>query len=206
MVLSVSKLQLSKFLWVATFCALIVGCANPINAKTTSRYYEQGLAAEKNGDLLSAREAYKRAYINTQIGNLGDKSSAYALYEWSRITGYLKIYDEAEDGFRKTLTHIDNAAPVANQLRPPALSELARLLNNTNQHEKAIPVFRQALDALNDVNTLEIDPIGFSEFLEMYAQSLEELGDEKYLDVLNEVKNIRSKHPNTKAKYVPRDY
>ena len=196
----------SKLFWIAVSCFLSAGCANPINAKTASIYYQQGIAAENNGDLLAARQAYSRAYKNAQLGNLSDKDAAYALYEWSRVSGYLKIYDDAEGGFRKTLILIAKASPSADQLKPPALSELARMLNNTNKHEKAVPIFKQAVYALENAQFLERDPIGYAHFLDMYAQSLKKTGDTEHLHVLQQIEDIRLQHPNAKAKSLHRQY
>ena len=87
---------------------LLSGCVNnPINARTAENYYKSGMEAEGNGNLFLARKNYSRAYTNAQMGNLGPTPEAYALYEWSRVTGYLGMYADAEKGFNETLRLID---------------------------------------------------------------------------------------------------
>ncbi len=66
------------------------------------------------------------------MGNLGPAPEAYSLYEWSRVTGYLGMYADAEKGFNDVLILIDKAGEKAKDLRAPALGELARLLHDTD--------------------------------------------------------------------------
>ena len=77
------------------------------------------------------------------MGNLGPTPEAYAMYEWSRVTGYLGMYANAEKGFNDVLALIEKSGGKAENLRPPTLTELARLLHDTNQYEKAIKAFEK---------------------------------------------------------------
>ena len=161
----------------------LLGCVkNPINAKTGENYYEWGMEAERNGDYALARQNYSRALANAQMGNLGPTPQAYALYEWSRVTGYLEMYDEAEKGFKDTLVLIDKAGGKAEDLRPPALLELARLLHDTNQHQKAIPVYETALTVIDKLNIENTDPIGFAIVLDDFSESLRAVGNVSYAE------------------------
>ncbi|MDB6124720.1 MAG: uncharacterized protein JWQ71_3713 [Pedosphaera sp.] len=168
----------SIHLVIAIFALIVcsTGCRNPINAKIESRYYQAGDQAEKGGDLELARKDYNRSYCNAVAGNLGFEAEAYPLYEWSRVTGYLGMYADAEQGFIKTLTLIDKAKGKADKLRAPTLCELAWLLFDTKEHARAIPVFEAAVQELERRDALHTDPVSFAEFLDDYAESLKAAG------------------------------
>lgn len=134
------------------------------------------MQAEQGGDLKAARMYYGRAQINAQIGNLGPAKEAYACYEWARVTGYLAMYAGSEKGFVDALALIEKAKGEADKLRAPALAEYARLLHDTGQHVKAVPIYEQARVELEKIDILKIDALGFAAFLDDYAGSLKEAG------------------------------
>src|SRR5437763_13255006 len=111
-------------------------------------FYEAGFRAEEQGNLAVARVHFNQAYEFARSRALGPASEAAALYEWSRITGYLGMTAEAEAGFTHVLLLIDASQGRAEKLRALALCELARLLHDTKQHAKAVSVFEQAVNAL----------------------------------------------------------
>lgn len=161
-------------LCVAT--ALLDGCANPINARTAQNYYEYGVQAEQGGDLALARRNFSRAYGNAQMGNLGPKAEAYYLYEYARVTGYAGAYADSEESFLRVLSLIDHANGEADKLRAPALAEYSRLLHDTGQHRKAVPVYERAVRELEKTGIETSDPIGYAEFLDEYAESAKAAG------------------------------
>jgi tetratricopeptide (TPR) repeat protein len=150
----------------------LCGCYNPLNAYTAQRYYESGMKAAERGDLSLARQNFSRAYINTQIGHLGPEPAAYSLLYWARASGYLGIYEDAERGFNEVLSLIDKAEGKADDLKPPTLAELARLLYDTEQYEKAIPFFEKAVIEFDKRKLAESDPIGYALFLDDFSQCL----------------------------------
>jgi tetratricopeptide (TPR) repeat protein len=184
------------------------GCvSNPINAKTGAHYYEAGMQAERNGDFTLARQNYSRAYANAQIGNLGPVAEAYSMYEWSRVTGYLGMYADAEKGFEDVLILINQADGKADNLKPPALGELARLLHDTNQHEKAVPVYEKAVSELDKRDVVKVDPIGFALVLDDYSQSLKVAGFVSKADeVATRAQSIRDANKGANAKFVGKRY
>jgi tetratricopeptide (TPR) repeat protein len=156
--------------------ALLSGCANSINAHTAQRYYESGVQAERANNLALARRNFSRAYGNAQIGNLGPAAEASYLYEYARVSGYAGEYEESAKAFIDVLALIDKAKGEADKLRPPALSEYARLLHNSGQHQKAVPIFEQATAALEKVGIESSDPLGYAALLDEYAESLNAAG------------------------------
>lgn len=187
--------------------SLLASCANPINDHTGARYYEAGMQAEHAGDLKAARMYYGRAQINAQIGKLGSAKEAYACYEWARVTGYLGMYADAEKGFVDALTLIEKAKGEADKLRPPALSEYARLLHDTGQHAKAVPIYEKADSELQKLDILKIDALGYAAFLDDYAGSLNEAGlGDRAAAILARSAAIRLEHKGETPHFEARRY
>ncbi len=68
-------------------CALLAlaACRSPINEKTYDHYMDAGSRAEALGDLQGAEEAYRRAYVNTELGHLPDELAATSLQGLARV-------------------------------------------------------------------------------------------------------------------------
>ena len=164
---------ISALLGGLLMAVLLTGCLNPAHAHNARRYHETGMAAEKAGDLKLAKKYYARAFANADIGFLSLAPKAYAHYDYSRVVGYLGEHREAELGFSNVLRWIEKAAPKADDLWVPALSEYARLLHDTGQHDKAVPIFERAIVEMDRHEMGAKDPIGLSEFLDDYASSLQ---------------------------------
>jgi len=192
---------LGSFLLVVLLC----GCLNPLNATHARRYSETGQAAEQAGDLKLARKCYARASINADIGFLSLAPKAYAHFDYSRVTGYLGNHEEAALGFSNVLRWIEKSAPKADDLLAPALSEYARLLHDTGQHDKAVPLFERAVTELDRRNMAATDPIGLAEFLDDYARSLQATGRNREV-VTNRAHELREANKNEVAKQKFRRY
>jgi tetratricopeptide (TPR) repeat protein len=187
--------------------SVLVSCSNPINAYTGSRYYEAGEQAERAGDLQLARQNFHRAYINAQIGNVGPAAEAYALYDWSRVTGYLGMHAESQKGFSAVLALIPKAKGEADKLLAPALSEYARLLHDTGQHSKAVTIYEKAVAELEKNKILTIDPMGFASLLDDYAGSLAAAGfSERSAGITTRSTSIKEMHKGTRATFKARRY
>jgi tetratricopeptide (TPR) repeat protein len=192
---------------IFTASFLLFGCSNPINAVTAQRYYDAGEVAEQRNDLPLAQKNYWNAYGNARWGNLGPSAEAYPLYEFARVSGYMGDHAAAATNFAKVLELIDQANGDADTLRAPTLTEYARLLHDTDQHEKAVDVFQAAIIELSAMGILEEDPLGFALFLEDYAASLRETNRSEEADEVEaRVEAIRSEHPDEKPLFVPRRY
>lgn len=152
------------------------GCANPINAHTARTYYDAGVRAERGGDLALARTNYSRAYGNAQLGSLGPAAEASYLYEYARVCGHAGDYAESEKSFSEVLTLLDKAKGEGDKLRAPTLAEYSRLLHDTGQHAKAIPIYERAVVELEKHGIEASDPLGFAGLLDDYALSLKAAG------------------------------
>jgi len=187
--------------------SIFTGCANPVNAYTASRYYDYGFQAADAGDYTLARQNFYRAAVNCQMGLLGSTDEAHCFYEWSRMTGYLGMYADAEKGFNDTLTLIDKAKGKADNLRAPTLCELARLLYDTGRYQKAIPVYEKALAELEKTSIAKADPIGFADFLDDYAGCLRAAGESARGDeIAHRAAVVRAENKGRTAKFIPKRY
>ena len=169
--------------------------------------YVEGIRAEDAHDLNRARQHYYNAYTDVQKRNFGPAAQARPLYEWSRVTGHLGNYDEAEQGFTKTLGLIEQAHGDAYKLLPPTLCELARLLHDTDQHAKAVPIYERAVVELDKVNMLKVDPLGFAAFLDEYSESLRQAGFALRADeIAARSASIKEQNKGGSAKFVRKRY
>ncbi|MFI5337291.1 MAG: tetratricopeptide repeat protein [Opitutales bacterium] len=82
---------------------LISGCANPLNRVTYDRYWKEGGDAEHAGQLGVAEQAYYRALVNVDMGNLGPLLKAQALYNLGCVKRRVRKYAEAEDLLKQSL-------------------------------------------------------------------------------------------------------
>ena len=192
---------------VAVLC--VAGCQHiPSKSKIAGQqYYDSGFRAEQEGNLTLARIHFNRAYEFAQTRRLGPASEAAALYEWSRITGYLGMTPEAEAGFTNALALIDASRGQAEQLRPLTLCELARLLHDTRQHARAVPVFQSAVNELQRVGAPQKDPLGFADLLDDYVDSLRASGEPDVADAISTRSvAIRVEHQTDIVRFQPRRY
>jgi len=201
-------MKTSLFVTVGFACiSLLASCANPINSYTAQQYYEYGVQAERAGDLALARSDYSRAYGNAQMGNLGPKAEAYYLYEFARVTGYAGSYAESEKAFLEVLTLIGKANGAADALLAPALSEYARLLHDTGQHAKAVPIYAKAVAELQKAGVLSSDPLGYASLLDEYSSSLAAAGfTQQSIEIASQSESIKETHKGESAKFVARRY
>lgn len=178
------------------------GCiSNPVNDYTRVEYYRAGMQAEASGDLETARTDYGRAQINAQIGNLGSVKEAYACYEWSRVTGYLGRFAEAEKGFTDALVLIERSKGQADKLLAPLLCEYARMLRDSGQAQKAVPIYERALTELDRIGAERIDPLGLAEILDDNSEVLLAVGSKERADqIASRSVAIKDKHAGETAK------
>ena len=183
-------------LLAATGLALLSGCfSNPVNAYTGAQYFDSGQQAEARGNLRLAAMNYSRAYGNCIAGNLGPNAEAHTLYEYARMSAYLGNTTIAEKGFQDVIVLIDKTGGELESLRAPTLCEFARMLHDSNQDKKAVPIFERAISALDLVHAEQSGPQDFSEFLDDYAASLAAANlPDKAAAVTARSKNIKESH------------
>ncbi len=183
---------------ILTMCVVVLlsGCANPINRYTAARYYQMGGEAESRGNFEEAREAYRRAMLNADWGNLGISAKAYTLYEFARVSGYLCIHDETEKAFKESLELQEKDQSLRAQLRPPTLLELARFYYDTDRKREALPYYEEGVELVRKLKVDETDPVRFATVLEEYAEALRADNQTQKADgISKEAKRLREVHP-----------
>jgi tetratricopeptide (TPR) repeat protein len=184
---------------------MVSGCKNPLNQYTSQKYYKAGNEAENKGNYQLAKENYSRALINSKLGGKDKRMEALALYELSRVTGYLGDYKESEKGFLEVIEL--SKSPESKSLNTPALCELARLYFDTKQYQKSLPIFAEANRKLEALKVEKDDPLGYCLFLEDYQIALEKTGDSPKAErVENKIEEIKKKTPDGKPKFIPKRY
>jgi tetratricopeptide (TPR) repeat protein len=158
------------------FCAgLLVACANPINQKTTLKYYMAGENALGQGNLPLAKEYFSRALINTQIGHLGPEAEAEVALKLGQVLGNMCEHDAAERIFmlalsRKEAAHGANSASTA-----IARVELAQFNFDIGRYEKAVAYFDTAF-AVSGAAREASSPGDYALLLDDYAVAATQLG------------------------------
>ncbi|MBL9208348.1 MAG: tetratricopeptide repeat protein [Opitutaceae bacterium] len=141
------------------------------------------------------------------MGNLGPRAEAYYLYELARVTGYAGSHAESEKAFLEVLALIDKAKGEADKLRAPTLSEYARLLHDTGQHSKAVPIYEKVVSELERVGILSSDPLGFTALLDDYAGSLAAAGfAQRSAEVASRSASIKEAHKGGSPSFEARRY
>ena len=153
---------------VGLFCAVALSsCINdPINSYTAGKYYGLAREAEVNGELMQARIFYSRSYINTKLGHQPPEVQAHALFEWARVSGYLGYYAGADKGYADVLDLVAKAEGRAASLLAPTCCERARLLRDSCQDQRAVPIYAQAVRELEKAKVDQTSPLLFADYRE----------------------------------------
>ncbi|MBC7368704.1 MAG: hypothetical protein H7343_18165 [Undibacterium sp.] len=157
------------------FC--LTGCINnPVNLYTAEKYYTLARAAEQSGDLERSAMFYSRAYGNALLGHAPSKDTAYALYEFSRLSGRLGRFDAADKGFTEVIALLDKSTGDTRALRAPTFTEHARLVLDKGLYAQSLPLFAKSLTAQDSLSTAEKYPFEYVALLDDYIISLEQSG------------------------------
>lgn len=147
--------------WAAAWVPLLlftVGCVNPINLKTASRYYEAGAHATGAGDHYAAAVYYSRAYGNAKIGRARDAELAMTLYAYGRELALLGEFVEAIELLEESLRIQRKVEPVDTGNLIRRMSVLGRIYLDTHRPFEALDYLREALELVHGVDGLNIGP------------------------------------------------
>jgi tetratricopeptide (TPR) repeat protein len=162
-----------RYLLAATIgCALLYGCANPVNRHTANRYWDAAIAARDAGDWRLARSNFARAIPNAELGGADSRQLAVAYYEYGRSSGVICEWSEAARGLQKAL-ELDRSVAGPIHL---SLVELGRMHFDKKEFELAREYFAEAYGLLEEMSAETHDPLGYAQFLVEYATSLERSG------------------------------
>jgi hypothetical protein len=165
-----------------------------------------GEAAEERGDLVTAREWYFETYLRARKST-DHKATAYAVYEYARVSGYAGDTRVSEEAFGESFKMIEASSGRADKLRAPARSEYARFLNDQGRYREAAAQFKIADAELQTRDIERIDPIGYAELLEEYRATLAKSGQASQAAKIGaKEKSLRARHPAQSARFKPKPY
>jgi tetratricopeptide (TPR) repeat protein len=196
----------AQFLFAA-LATSAMACFNPVNAVTYDRYFEAGAAAADAGDLPQAKIFYSRAVINAQIGFLGPKAEAAALYNYGRVVGKMCEYDNARSSFERALVLEEQAEGPDSGFSSMRLFELARLSVDNEKYSDAVGWYARAIALTRKMGADRGDPIAFANELDGFATALEHTGDlAQAAELRRESAQIRADHPGMLPGFVAEHY
>jgi len=127
----------------------VAGCANPINMHTAQRYFDAGMAAEREGNYQLAHENYYRAYVNTEIGHADDQRKTLAMYNLGRMKGYLCMKAEAEPMLVNSVAVEEKALSQNGSWYTGRLVEMARFYLGFGEYQRPSPISTKPLFGLS---------------------------------------------------------
>lgn len=183
------------------------GCASQLNKYNAAKYYEAASRSEAIGDFPSAMEYYKRTLINARLGDAPQEAISAASYGYGRMLGFTCNFEGANNYLKQSL-ELEELSPQPNQFNiSQRLSELARIAAVRNLHVEAANYFEKAIPLLEAQNIRQLDPIGYTKYLEEYASALDNAKNPtKASEIRLQASELRQSHPNAFAKFTPRNY
>ena len=175
------------------FCQLGAAAAKDQNLAAMQRYAKSGFSAAQRGDWDKAREGFEKAVESAEKSDAADQRTMAVLYlEYGRALGVGCQFIAARNYLEKALA-ADEAVG-----GPVHMShvELARLNRAENSFEEAEMHYRTAMPMLAKQSIPTLDPIGYAEFLDEYADVLRRIGKEGNAVPLDlESSELRSRNP-----------
>ncbi|MDD9899785.1 MAG: hypothetical protein OXT65_02255 [Alphaproteobacteria bacterium] len=180
-----------------TAAVTLAGCAgNPINQKTAMNYGEAGWQAVERGDWTLARENYRRAVINGQLGHSDSAKMAVYYYEYGRASGVVCEWSEAKDGLELAYEQDlkSNGPAFMSQI------ELGRMYKAKRDYSKSAEHFSLGIKGIKKVAGDTKDPTGYAHLLDEYSFVLEKTGQaEQAQTYKKQASEIRTSSKGQKA-------
>lgn len=185
-----------KLLTILAISLTLTSCANPVNRATAQQYYGGGVQNQNKGEWGSAAFSFRRAYINSQVGNLSDKEAALFAYEYGRSSGAICDWENAKQG-------LDKAYELDVKIGAPLyfdLVEYALMYQAMGEFEKSQGYYAKAISSLDTHNVLDVHPLYYADTLSRYSALLKQLGNNEKAEILKKradviVKETPNSHP-----------
>ena len=151
-------------------CIGLTSCA--INEVTAHRYANAAVSASESGDWITARENWRRAYINAKLAHMDNKALAVALYEYGRASGVVCEWEEAESSLKETY----RLGTSTDDLSYMSVYELGRMNYDRKRYADAVEQFSKVKVFFDMTEADTKDPLGYADYLDEYAIALEQTG------------------------------
>ena len=155
-------------------CALLAGCANPLNRVTMDSYMEGCATAEQAGRLEVAAEACRRAWLNTRIGSLGSELESTALYNLGRVLRKGRMWVDAEASMKRSLELEEKLSGLGSAKTGRRLAELSMTLIMQRRVADGVPYVERLIPTAPDYAGAERKFVGAIFY--GYAEDLRRLG------------------------------
>lgn len=150
-----------------------LAAARDENLAAMQRYAKNGFSAAQRGDWDKAREGFGKAVESAEKSDATDRRTMAVLYfEYGRALGVSCQFEEA-NLYLERARAADEAAGGPVHM---SLVELARLKRAEHAFEEAELHYRTVMPMLAKQSIPTVDPIGYAEFLEEYADVLRQIG------------------------------
>jgi len=170
-----------KFLLLVV--VVISGCANSINQRTATNYYEAGDVALAQGDLADAKEMFSRALINVRLGNMGAEAESQVLMNLGRTQGNLCEFDEAEKNFIEAISLKSDTYGNKSPLTFSSKIEMGQFAYDIGWYKKSVKYFEQALEVGGE-ELKKSDPATYYEIFRDYGDALLKSGNSEKAEVI----------------------
>jgi len=187
--------------YVFVFLVVLSGCANPINQRTATNYFQQGDSALAQGDLSHAKEMFSRALVNVRLGHMGAEAEAQVHMKLGRTQGNMCEYEEAEKHFIEAVSLNEKVHGNESPLTFSSKLELGQFSYDIGWYKKSVEYFEQAFEVGGD-KLKESSPRTYYEVLKDYGDSLSKSGSTEKSSSINKELKENSRYLSQESSYV----
>lgn len=169
-----------------------VAAAEDENRAQALRHAQNAFAAAQRGDWGVARDGLRKAVAAAEKSDADQRTMAVLYYEYGRALGVTCRYGEAR-------TYLEKALAFDEVMGGPVYMshvELARLNRAGRSLQEAQWHYRTVKPMLVAQNVPDVDPIGYADLLDEYADVLERIGRQGEAGALrSQSRKLRAAHP-----------
>ncbi len=192
---------------IVVLSMLIGGCAPAINQINSERYYEAGLQAESQRNWVHAREMYFRSLVNAKSSGASPEQISAATFNLGRMVGYTCDYPQAESLLKQSVDFEKKLVSPNPANLTKRWSELARLTYDMGKYSESAQWYALSVPELERMGVVNIDPIGFADYLEAQGRALEKSGQSRpAAEVMERAGKLRAVSLGKSALFVPVEY
>lgn len=169
--------------------------------------FRSGLQNELAGNYLAARNNFEEALEFAETSNAGPAYESAVLYNLGRMYGYSCDFETAEKLLADALQKERALEEPDDGNITKRLGELARLSFDMGQFRISASYYAEAVDRLDQLTIENDDPLGYADFLEAYALTLDQTGGAAIaVELRNRADLLRSENEGKDAEFTFVDY
>jgi len=169
--------------------------------------FRTGLQNEFSGNYLEARDNFKEALEFAKTSSAGPAYESAVLYNLGRMYGYSCDFETAEKLLADALQKERALEEPDDGNITKRLGELARLSFDMGKFRMSASYYAEAVDRLDQLTIENDDPIGYADFLDAYALTLDQTGGAAIaVELRNRADLLRSENEGKDAEFTFVDY